>query len=112
MHLTCASELSVQAGGRGGGGYANKTILPITLATLRTCVPTAGQDAWMLPEAAWDGKHTELSHVRIIARIIEVEEADVTRSIYKLHDNSGEITVTHYISEDDEAYALLRSKLR
>jgi replication factor A2 len=98
--------------GRGGGNYS-KTLLPVVISSLSSAVPSPSHDSWQLrvgPEST--AKYVELSLIRLVGRIVSVDEVNLTQSTYVLHDGTGEVTLTHYFSEEDTEFAVTRSALR
>jgi len=102
----------VAAGGRrgGGGGRApapQKTVLPLTCATLQHLKVSAANDGFVLADPDHQGHPVEVQMVRLAGRVLSVSD-DFTRCAIALHDGTGQANIVHFTSEDDLYWPSIR----
>ncbi len=91
---------------------SNKSVISMTLSMLLQCRPNPGGDNFLLADMGVDGRPIEVHHVRIVGRILSVDDSDVSKMVISLDDGTGNIEVPYYHSDDDLHYGAIHDRLR
>lgn len=108
--VAVAVALCVQ-GGRGQYSGSSKTLLPMTIALLKSCTSNASGDGFVLPFVTAAGAPIDVQYIKIYARVLAKNDADMTKTVFSIHDGSGSLEVTHYHSDDDVYWAEISGQL-